>query len=177
MKRFISLTGAALLTLGLTACGTESNTPAPTPTTAVSSSTTSTSSTTSAETSSSLSTPPEDEPTSAEAPAVAEAPVAAEAPSAPDSAPYILVECYDETENRPLDCNDPGSWFDLPGDSLGAEQYPNDEPYRADGCVGAAAACGYYDDAGSPIWFDKQTLETSPRYYDEYGNPTMSPPQ
>lgn len=49
------------------------------------------------------------------------------------------------------------------------------EPYRSDGCVGSAAVCGYYDDNGDPIWFDKTTLESSPRYYDEFGNPTMDP--
>lgn len=67
--------------------------------------------------------------------------------------------------------------------NLGAEPAPApaqpaySDPPRADGCVGPAAVCGYYDENGNPIWFDKQTLETSPRYYDEYGNPTMTPPQ
>lgn len=51
-----------------------------------------------------------------------------------------------------------------------------EDPYRADGCVGPAAVCGYYDEYGNPIWFDKMTGETSPRYYDEYGNPTMQRP-
>lgn len=50
-----------------------------------------------------------------------------------------------------------------------------EEPQRTDGCVGPAAVCGYYDDSGQPIWFDKETGETSPRYYDEDGNPTMDP--
>ena len=48
-------------------------------------------------------------------------------------------------------------------------------PPRADGCVGPAATCGYYDTYGNPIWVDKETGETSPRYYDEFGNPTMEP--
>lgn len=48
-------------------------------------------------------------------------------------------------------------------------------PPRADGCVGPAATCGYYDTDGNPIWVDKETGETSPRYYDEFGNPTMEP--
>lgn len=48
-------------------------------------------------------------------------------------------------------------------------------PPRADGCVGPAATCGYYDTHGNPIWVDKETGETSPRYYDEFGNPTMEP--
>lgn len=52
----------------------------------------------------------------------------------------------------------------------------DDLPPRTDGCVGPAAECGYYDEQGNPIWFDKQTGETSPRYYDEYGNPTMESP-
>ncbi|AHW63728.1 Hypothetical protein CGLY_06415 [Corynebacterium glyciniphilum AJ 3170] len=39
-----------------------------------------------------------------------------------------------------------------------------------------AETCGYYDDNGNPIWFDKETGETSPRYYDDNGNPTMEPP-
>ena len=51
-----------------------------------------------------------------------------------------------------------------------------EDPYRADGCVGPAAVCGYYDEYGNPIWFDKMTGESSPRYYDEYGNPTMQRP-
>lgn len=50
-----------------------------------------------------------------------------------------------------------------------------EEPQRADGCVGPAAVCGYYDDSGQPIWFDKETGETSPRYYDDQGTPTMDP--
>lgn len=48
-------------------------------------------------------------------------------------------------------------------------------PPRADGCVGPAATCGYYDTNGNPVWVDKETGETSPRYYDEFGNPTMDP--
>lgn len=48
-------------------------------------------------------------------------------------------------------------------------------PFRSDGCFGPAAVCGYYDDQGNPIWFDKMTGETSPRYYDEFGNPTVVP--
>ncbi|AIK86346.1 hypothetical protein CGLAR1_14240 [Corynebacterium glutamicum] len=57
------------------------------------------------------------------------------------------------------------------------ESFPyDDSPPRADGCVGPAAVCGYYDDAGNPIWVDKTTGETSPRYYDEFGNPTMVAP-
>lgn len=51
-----------------------------------------------------------------------------------------------------------------------------DESYRSDGCVGPAATCGYYDDAGNPIWFDKETGETSPRYYDDTGNPIIDTP-
>ena len=49
------------------------------------------------------------------------------------------------------------------------------DPPRADGCVGPAATCGYYDEDGNPIWFDKETGQTSPRYLDENGNPTMDP--
>lgn len=33
-------------------------------------------------------------------------------------------------------------------------------PLRADGCVGPAATCGYYDTNGNPIWVDKETGET-----------------
>ena len=55
------------------------------------------------------------------------------------------------------------------------EQAPYTDPPRADGCVGPAATCGYYDEDGNPIWFDKETGETSPRYFDEDGNPTMDP--
>lgn len=54
--------------------------------------------------------------------------------------------------------------------------FSEEDPYRADGCVGPAAVCGYYDEYGNPIWFDKMTGESSPRYYDEYGNPTMQRP-
>lgn len=69
------------------------------------------------------------------------------------------------------------SWYSSPDNPALAEHYANQTPPRADGCVGPAAVCGYYDDAGTPIWFDKLTLESSPRYYDENGNPTMNPPQ
>ena len=58
-------------------------------------------------------------------------------------------------------------------DPAPSEVGPYGGPPRADGCVGPAAVCGYYDEYGNPIWFDKMTGETSPRYYDEYGNPTM----
>ncbi|ANE05169.1 hypothetical protein [Corynebacterium crudilactis] len=51
-----------------------------------------------------------------------------------------------------------------------------EEPLRSDGCVGPAAVCGYYDEYGNAIWFDKITGETSPRYYDQFGNPTMEAP-
>jgi len=50
------------------------------------------------------------------------------------------------------------------------------DPPRADGCVGPAAVCGYYDENGNPIWLDKSTGETSPRYLDENGKPTMEGP-
>lgn len=52
---------------------------------------------------------------------------------------------------------------------------PYTDPPRTDGCVGPAATCGYYDENGNPIWFDKKTGQTSPRYFDEFGNPTMEP--
>lgn len=55
------------------------------------------------------------------------------------------------------------------------EPAPVTGPPRADGCVGPAATCGYYDENGNPIWFDKETGESSPRYFDENGNPTMDP--
>lgn len=63
-----------------------------------------------------------------------------------------------------------------PGGSGLSEPSPDYGLVHSDGCVGPAAVCGYYDENGSPIWFDKVTGETSPRYYDEYGNPTMEAP-
>lgn len=55
------------------------------------------------------------------------------------------------------------------------EPAPITDPTRTDGCVGPAATCGYYDESGNPVWFDKETGQTSPRYLDENGNPTMDP--
>lgn len=61
------------------------------------------------------------------------------------------------------------------GSPADEDPYGSQIPPRADGCVGPAAVCGYYDEQGNPIWFDKQTGETSPGYYDADGNPTMDP--
>lgn len=55
------------------------------------------------------------------------------------------------------------------------ESAPITDPPRADGCVGPAATCGYYDESGNLIWFDKEAGQTAPRYLDENGNPTMEP--
>ena len=108
--------------------------------------------------------------------------------------PYV-VECLfgtpgpalwsDGTTRYAAECSDPAAaqaegdataqfWEQNP--HLLPENQPAPAPSRADGCVGPAATCGYYDDSGEPIWVDKETGETSPRYYDEFGNPTMDAP-
>ena len=110
------------------------------------------------------------------------------------SKPYV-VECLfgtpgpavwsDGSTRNAEECSDPAAaqaegdateqfWRDHP--ELLQESQTYTDPYRSDGCVGPAATCGYYDDNGDPIWFDKETGETSPRYYDENGNPTMEAP-
>ncbi|MGN0096432.1 MAG: hypothetical protein ACI38U_10235 [Corynebacterium sp.] len=101
------------------------------------------------------------------------------------SAPIPGVDCPRSVLGDTNRCADPAEaqaegdateqfWRDHP--ELLQENQTYTDPYRSDGCVGPAATCGYYDDNGNPIWFDKETGETSPRYYDENGNPTMEAP-
>ena len=112
-------------------------------------------------------------------------------PAAADDEPYV-VECLFGTPGPALWSDGTTAYSDYCFYANGGPEYleaesqsglpPSSawdgfdpEPYRSDGCVGSAAVCGYYDDNGDPIWFDKTTLESSPRYYDEFGNPTMDP--
>ena len=112
-------------------------------------------------------------------------------PAAADDEPYV-VECLFGTPGPALWSDGTTAYSDYCFYANGGPEYleaesqsglpPSSawdgfdpEPYRSDGCVGSAAVCGYYDDNGDPIWFDKTTLESSPRFYDEFGNPTMDP--
>lgn len=110
-----------------------------------------------------------------------------EAPVAPPRPPFMDPEDYDPFGPlRFVECWESNAAVMSDGsivtDTVNCapapvESIPSDDfPPRADGCVGPAAVCGYYDSAGNPIWFDKTTGETSPRYYDEFGNPTMVAP-
>lgn len=110
---------------------------------------------------------------------------------AADEEPYV-VECLFGTPGPALWSDGTTAYSEYCFNALGGPEYLEAEsqsglspsstwdgydpnPYRSDGCVGSAAVCGYYDDNGDPIWFDKMTLESSPRYYDQFGNPTMDP--
>ena len=173
------LVGVAALALALAACGSDQDTTDETTTP-----TSTTAETTTETTSSTTPTTPSD---TTEPPAPVEDPV----DPAPDAAPYV-TECLEGTPGPAMwsdgtmayseDCwlnNGGPAYAEAEGNAT--EQFWRDnphlleEPQRADGCVGPAAVCGYYDDSGQPIWFDKETGETSPRYYDEDGNPTMDP--
>lgn len=183
--RFITIAAAtAALALGLAGCGGgESEQPETTKTTVTSSATSSTSSESTSPTSTTeaedANSPDSEVDLASEAPEAA-APAAAAAPTPPafmrpeDFDPYgppRFVECWETNAAVMSD----GSIVTDTINCAPATGEPGEAPPRADGCVGPAATCGYYDADGNPIWFDKSTGETSPRYYDEFGNPTMDP--
>lgn len=183
MKKIITALGGMALALGLAGCGA-SETPEPVTSSSEVASTTSEATTTSSE----PTTPPV-----VEEPAVEEvlpAPVSvieepAVAPAPPpfmrpeDYDPYgppRFVECWESNAAVMSDGSIVTDTVNCAPAPVPAEVGPYSDPPRADGCIGPAAVCGYYDEYGNPIWFDKLTGETSPRYYDEYGNPTMEIP-
>lgn len=203
MKKIITALAGVVLTLGLAGCGVN-DAPEPAASSSEVTSTTSeeaTTTTTSKATTTSreLATQPglEDtiaEETSAEPAPIAEeihtepAPVVEEPYVAPQAPPFMDPEDYDPYgppafvqcwENNAAVMSDGSIVTDTVNcalDPAPSQMGMYDDPPRADGCVGPAAVCGYYDEYGNPIWFDKMTGETSPRYYDEYGNPTMQRP-
>lgn len=187
MKAMISAVAAVLLAAGLAGCSSsgDEQPEESTTSTTVSSSTPSSSSTT---TSSSTSTSPTSAPSSSTAKANPTTPAAAPAAAAPVRPPFMapedfdpygpprFVQCWEANAAVMSDgsivadtvnCGRPA-----PGSAHEAEYV---DPPRDDGCVGPAATCGYYDEDGNSIWFDKETGQTSPRYLDENGNPTMDP--
>ncbi|MDR7328735.1 hypothetical protein [Corynebacterium guangdongense] len=199
MKKILTALTSVALVLGLSGCGANDTSAPPassseritttTTTTTLEETTTPTSSATSTASSEGTTQPAAEEPVLEQA-YTAPAPVVEETYVAPPIPPFMDPEDYDpygpptfvqcwepnaavmsdgsivtDTVNCP---NTDPAWGIPP---VSAEDYG--EPPRADGCVGPAAVCGYYDEYGNPIWFDKMTGETSPRYYDEYGNPTM----
>lgn len=87
--------------------------------------------------------------------------------------PPKFVDCWESNAALMSDGSIVTDTVNCSPEPVPSEVGPYGGPPRADGCVGPAAVCGYYDESGNPIWFDKMTGETSPRYYDEYGNPTM----
>lgn len=177
------IAATTILTLGLAACGSSDAEDAEA-TTSVATTAPATSSTTSA-TSSPSSTSEEVPEPSDEAPVDAAEPASVEQrgiwapPGQGYRCPGTDAYVWDFADCNPSNgVIDPDEFYRLmeggSPDSAGVGAVPADPP-RADGCVGPAAVCGYYDDSGQPIWFDKETGETSPRYYDEDGNPTMDP--
>lgn len=185
MKAMISAVTSVLLAAGLAGCGSggEDQPAESTTSTTVSASTPSSSSTTTSSstfTSQSGSVPSSStvqaNPTTDPAAAV---PVRPPFMSPEDFDPYgppRFVQCWESNAavmsdgsivTDTVNCGRPA-----PGSAHEAEYV---DPPRADGCVGPAATCGYYDEDGNPIWFDKETGQTSPRYLDENGNPTMDP--
>lgn len=131
------------------------------------------------------------EPTNSSAPATEPTPMEEAAPADVAEEPYV-VECIFGTPGPARWSDGTMAYSDYCFYANGGPEYLEAEsqsgldsastwdgydpyPFRSDGCVGPAAVCGYYDDNGDPIWFDKTTGESSPRYYDEYGNPTMDP--
>lgn len=206
MTRIIITLVSAILALGLSGCGVagtpEPTVISSEVTTTTSQKTTTTSQNTTSE---EAETSPVREETIAEQSPVEPVPIAEEtypepAPVADQSAdtpqipPFMRPEDYDPYgPPRFVECWEPNAalmsdgsivtdtvncFNDNPAWGAPPSQtgFHDEGPYRADGCVGPAAVCGYYDEYGNPIWFDKMTGETSPRYYDEYGNPTMHRP-
>lgn len=131
-------------------------------------------------------TPTPESPTSeaASTTAVAEPYVVECEPSPPgpalwsDGSTRFSQDCYDKiVANRgAYQCPGTDAFFDDPADcnhtNLGGDpaydsMYPGglvpSDPPRADGCVGPTAVCGYYDEDGDPVNFDKLTGEISPR--------------
>ncbi|MEW1938437.1 hypothetical protein AB0331_13845 [Dietzia maris] len=190
MLRFITAVASATLALGLAGCGasdsTGSDVEGSDATSTTSSATTTTSSseattTTSAESSTETAAP---EPSYSDPAPASQAPAAAP-PRPPfmrpeDYDPYgppRFVQCWERNAAVMSDgsiVTDTVNCAPLP-DPVQSEPGLYEDPPRADGCVGPAAVCGYYDESGNPVWFDRETGETSPRYLDENGNPTMDP--
>lgn len=182
--RFITIAAAtSALALGLVGCGSgESEQPEPPKSTLTSTTTQST--TTKSSPPASTTDASEPNPTDSAATPEVESPeatsVAANAPTPPpfmrpeDFDPYgppMFVECWETNAAVMSD----GSIVSDTVNCAPETGESGEAPLRADGCVGPAATCGYYDTNGNPIWVDKETGETSPRYYDEFGNPTMDP--
>lgn len=190
MKKIFTAAATATLAIGLIGCGANGSTEpvvgdhAATSTTSKQSATSSSETTTrssEAPTSSDTTVPIETEAYTAPTPAN-EAPAAAPPRppfmSAEDYDPYgppKFVQCWERNAAVMSDgsiVTDTVNCAPTPAPAP-AQSNLYDNPPRTDGCVGPAATCGYYDEAGNPVWFDKMTGETSPRYFDEFGNPTM----
>lgn len=184
----ISAVAAVVLAAGLAGCSSSGQEQPADSTTSktVSSSTPSSSSNTTS--SSTFTSPSSSVPSSSTAQTNPTAPTAAPAAAVPVRPPFMspedfdpygpprFVQCWEANAAVMSDgsivadtvnCGRPA-----PGSAHEAEYV---DPPRTDGCVGPAATCGYYDENGNPIWFDKETGQTSPRYLDENGNPTMDP--
>ena len=175
MKAMIGAVASLLLAAGLAGCSSSGEEQ---PTESI----------TSATVSSSTSSSPASVPPSSATQANPTTPAAAPAAAAPVRPPFMapedfdlygpprFVECWEANAAVMSDgsiVTDTVNCAPQPPAAAPAPQYV--DPPRADGCVGPAATCGYYDEDGNPIWFDKQTGQTSPRYLDENGNPTMDP--
>lgn len=189
MRLVFTATAAAIIALGVSGCGSDGGDPVEADSretsTTTSASTSSTNSTMTSSAPSSSTTEAESAaPATSETPAVAPAPPAAAAPTRPvfmrpeDFDPYgppRFVQCWERNAAVMSDGSIVTDTVNCAPPLSEPEPAPYTDPPRADGCVGPAATCGYYDEDGNPIWFDKETGETSPRYFDEDGNPTMDP--
>ena len=182
MKKIITALAGVALALGLAGCAANET---PEPVTS-SSEVTATTSEEAARTTSSeaaaksvVKEPIVEEPHAEPVPVVEETYVAPQIPPfmrPEDFDPYgppKFVECWESNAAVMSDGSIVTDTVNCAPDPAPSAVGPYGSPPRADGCVGPAAVCGYYDEYGNPIWFDKMTGETSPRYYDEYGNPTM----
>lgn len=192
MTRFITAAMGVAVVLGLAGCGGAESNGANVESSAVTSTTSTAATTTSSRettTVTSSSQPAAQERTATDAytpPAPASRAPAAAPPAAPpfmrpeDYDPYgppRFVQCWERNAAVMSDgsiVTDTVNCAPSPAPAPAQEDLYEDPP-RTDGCVGPAAVCGYYDESGNPVWFDKMTGETSPRYFDEFGNPTMEP--
>lgn len=189
MKKMITALAGVVLALGLAGCGASETTGPPTSSSEVTSPTsaeaTTTTSSESTSTTSEVTTPPVEKEPAGEETYADPASIIEETNVAPQIPPFMkpedfdpygppkFVECWESNAAVMSDGSIVTDTVNCAPAPAPSEVGPYGGPPRADGCVGPAAVCGYYDEYGNPIWFDKTTGETSPRYYDEYGNPTM----
>lgn len=187
MSKIITAVAGAALVLGLAGCGASDSTGSDVEGSDATSTTSSATTTTSSREATTTTSTESSTETAAPEPSYTEPAPASQVPAAaPPPPPFMRPEDYDpygpprfvQCWERNAAVMSDGSIVTDTVNCAPAQPWPgeNEDPPRADGCVGPTATCGHYDENGNPVWFDKETLETAPRYVDEFGNPTREPP-